>query len=95
MFLHVTQARHLRDYQIEVIFNDGRSGVADLTDALLGPMFEPLRDVAVFSRVQVDPDMETIVWPNGADMAPEFLYFSAFKDESALHEQFRQWGYLV
>ena len=36
-------------------------------------IFEPLRDENYFSRVSVDPELETVVWPNGADFAPEFL----------------------
>ncbi len=37
------------------------------------PSFLPLKDVAVFSKVSVDPQLETVVWPNGADLAPELL----------------------
>ena len=95
MFLHVSGARHLRDFQVEVTFNNGRQGVADLRGSLDGDVFEPLRDVEVFSQFQVDPELETIVWPNGADFAPEFLYFQAFKNEPDLQEQFRSWGYIA
>ncbi len=38
-----------------------------------GPVFEPLRDPAVFRQFQVHPEFHTLVWPNGADFAPEFL----------------------
>jgi hypothetical protein len=44
-----------------------------LADELKGSMFEPLKDLAEFQNVSVDPELETIVWPNGADLAPEFL----------------------
>jgi hypothetical protein len=37
-------------------------------------MFEPLRDVAVFRSFHLDLELQTVVWPNGADLAPEFLY---------------------
>jgi hypothetical protein len=37
-------------------------------------MFEPLKDIDRFKSFHVDPDIETIVWDNGADLAPEFLY---------------------
>jgi hypothetical protein len=40
-------------------------------------MFEPLRNAEVFQQVKVDPELETVVWPNGADLAPEFLYEAA------------------
>ncbi|WP_082863304.1 MULTISPECIES: DUF2442 domain-containing protein [unclassified Oleiphilus] len=45
----------------------------DLSEALLVPIFEPLKGKAIFSKVAVDPELETIVWPNGADLAPEYL----------------------
>lgn len=74
MILHVREARYLRDYVIWIRFNDGAAGEVDLRDELWGEMFEPLRDLAEFRRLRVDPEMETIVWANGADLAPEFLH---------------------
>jgi hypothetical protein len=50
------------------------SGEIDLEKELWGPVFEPLKDVAEFAKVRFDPEADTIVWPNGADLAPEFLY---------------------
>jgi len=38
------------------------------------PVFEPLRDPAVFATVRVDPEIRTVAWANGADFAPEFLH---------------------
>jgi hypothetical protein len=43
----------------------------------------------------VDEELETIVWSTGADMAPEYLYFQAFKDNKERQEQFKQWGYIA
>jgi hypothetical protein len=95
MFLHVCEAEYVGEYRVEVLFNDGRRGVADLSESLRGPMFEPLRDRAAFAQFEVDPDLQTIAWPNGADLAPEYLYFLAFKNEPELQGRFREWGYLV
>src|SRR6187397_2149111 len=95
MFLHVCEAAYIGEYRVEVLFNDGRRGVADLSDSLRGPMFEPLRDRAAFAHLRVDPDLQTVAWPNGADLAPEYLYFLAFREEPDLQDQFREWGYLV
>ena len=74
MFIHVREAKYLHDYVIWVRFNDGAIGEVDLRHELTGEMFEPLKDLSKFKSFHVDPDIETIVWDNGADLAPEFLY---------------------
>jgi len=71
--LHVTDAEYLGDFRVWLQFSDGTSGEVDLSPKLWGPMFEPLKDKALFSQVRFDPEMDTIVWPNGADLAPEYL----------------------
>ena len=74
MFLHVREAKYLHDYVIWLRFNDGAQGEVDLAGELDGEMFSPLRDIEQFKRFGIDPDLETIVWENGADLAPEFLH---------------------
>lgn len=74
MILHVKEAKYLHDYVIWLRFNDGTIGEVDLRDELYGEVFEPLKDMGKFKSFRVDPDLETIVWENGADMSPEFLY---------------------
>ena len=74
MFLHVREAKYVGDYRVWLRFNDGAEGVVDLSDCLDGEVFEPLKAIEKFKAFRVDPDIETIVWPNGADMAPEYLY---------------------
>jgi hypothetical protein len=71
--LHIKSAKHISNYKIWVAFDDGTSGEVDLEHSLKGPVFQPLKDVQVFSKVSVDPELETVVWPNGADLAPEFI----------------------
>ena len=71
--LHVRNAKYLNDYKLCVSFDEGTSGEVDLENRLSGPMFEPLKEKTFFSKVSVDPELETVVWPNGADLAPEFL----------------------
>ena len=72
--IHLVEARYVRDYVIWLRFSDGLAGEVDLRDELDGPVFEPLRQLAVFQCVRLHPELHTIVWPNGADLAPEFLH---------------------
>ncbi len=95
MFLHVTSAKHIEEYKVEVSFNNGSKGIADLSDALNGSVFESLKNIDKFSTFKVDTELETIVWPNGADLAPEYIYFQAFKTDPNLQSQFKQWGYIT
>lgn len=71
MFLHVLEARYVRDYVVWLKFSDGVAGEVDLSGELEGPVFGPLRDVDEFRGLGVA--YHTLVWPNRADFAPEFL----------------------
>jgi hypothetical protein len=68
----VVQAEHRGGFRIHVVFNDASENTIDFEPFLEGPMFEPLRDSQYFQRFFVDGG--TVVWPNGADIAPETLY---------------------
>lgn len=70
----LVDARYVRDHIVWVRFADGLEGEVDLAGELEGPIFEPLKDPAFFRRVRFDSEIRTVVWPNGADLAPEFLY---------------------
>jgi hypothetical protein len=74
MILHVKEAKYLRDHVIWLRFNDGAEGEVDLSNELDGEVFEPLKDIREFRKFTVDPEMQTIAWENGVDLAPEFLY---------------------
>lgn len=74
MIPKVTSAKYVENYTLWLEFSDGRTGLIDLSAELWGPVFEPLKDPATFRQVTINPDLETISWPNGADFAPEFLY---------------------
>jgi Protein of unknown function (DUF2442) len=71
-------AKHLEDYKIHISFDDGVEGNIDLEHELWGEVFEPLKDISVFKSFRVNSELNTIVWPNGADFAPEYLYEQAF-----------------
>ena len=68
----VLEARYVRDYVVWLRFRDGTSGEIDLGPELHGEVFDPLRELAVFQAFTIKFD--TLVWPNGADFAPEFLH---------------------
>ena len=72
--IHVTDARYVQGYTIWLRFNNGAEGEVDLRGELEGEVFGPLADVELFQRFHVDPELNTIVWENGADLAPEYLY---------------------
>jgi hypothetical protein len=69
--VQVVEADYRGDHRVWLRFNDGLSGETDLSEELYGEVFEPLRDPLFFARFVVD---ETLLWPNGADFAPEFLH---------------------
>ena len=71
--LHVTSAQVLPGLRLSLQFNDGTRGEADVADQLIGPIFEELLDQEKFNEAYLDPELRTVCWPNGADMAPEFL----------------------
>lgn len=73
MILHTTKVEYRGDYRLFLEFNNGESGEVDLTERLRGEMFAPLKDRALFATAHHDPDIETVVWANGADLAPEYL----------------------
>jgi hypothetical protein len=69
----ITSARILSGHVIELHFADGFVGQVDLAPALWGPVFEPLKDAAYFSRFCLEG--ETIRWPNDADFCPDVLRY--------------------
>ncbi|MGH2561130.1 MAG: DUF2442 domain-containing protein [Thermomicrobiales bacterium] len=75
MFETVVDVKVVKPYVVEVTFDDGVQRHVDLESMLWGKVFEPLRDPEFFAQVRVDPELGTIVWPNGADLAPEILYY--------------------
>jgi hypothetical protein len=72
----VVGVRPLDHYSLELTFSDGLCGVVDLSSRIVGRggIFRPLEDQTVFRQVQLNRELGTIVWPNGADFCPELLY---------------------
>ncbi|HEX5982608.1 MAG TPA: DUF2442 domain-containing protein [Solirubrobacterales bacterium] len=72
--VHATEVQYLGGHRLRLQFEDGASGELDFSDEDWGGIFEPLSDPDYFSRVELDEELGTIVWPNGADIAPETLH---------------------
>lgn len=75
--LRIADAEPVGGHVLRVTFSTGTVRTVDLwplVDALRGPVFDPLRDPAYVARVSVDPVCGTVVWPNGADLAPTALH---------------------
>jgi hypothetical protein len=73
MLPRIVEAHYIAGFKVWIRFSDGVEGEIDLSYDLTGPMFAPLRNVEEFRRVSLHPELHTLVWPNGADLAPEFL----------------------
>ena len=72
----VTCLAHAGEYRLELIFEDGLKSVVDFKSRIMGRggVCSLLHDVAYCKQAKIDPDLQTIVWPNGADICPDVLY---------------------
>ncbi|AWK87622.1 DUF2442 domain-containing protein [Azospirillum thermophilum] len=75
MLKDVVSVEPLEGYRLRLRFEDGAQGDVDVSK-LVGfvGVFAALRDRSTFSAVRVDPELGTVVWPNGADLDPAVLY---------------------
>jgi hypothetical protein len=71
---YFTDASYLGGYKLQVRFENGEVRNVDLSNHLDGPIFEPLKDTAYFRQFAVNHDIDTVAWPNGADISPDFPY---------------------
>ena len=62
------------DYTLRVTFDDETEQVIDFQPILAGELLGPLRDLTLFNQVQIDAEVHTLVWPNGADFDPATLH---------------------
>jgi hypothetical protein len=61
-------------FTLRVLFDDGTSQVIDFRPVLKGELYGPLQNPSLFDQVRVDPEVHTLVWPNGADFDPAILH---------------------
>jgi len=81
LILHILEAEICGPHSLDLLFDNGVRKRVNVLPLLRGRVFEPLKDPAYFGRVTIDPVGGTVVWPNGADFAPEALY--ALEPETA------------
>ena len=61
-------------YTLRIRFDDDNERVIFFEPVLAGELYGPLRDLKLFNQVSIDPEIHTLVWPNGADFDPETLH---------------------
>ena len=66
--------RVFEPYTLWLRFEDGTEQVIDLEPMLEGQVYGPLRDPALFAQATIDPEVHTVLWPNGADFDPATLH---------------------
>lgn len=92
--LEITQATYLHDYVLQIKFNTNEEVELDLLPMIeqdaLG-IYEPLKKVDFFRQFHVD---YTLCWDKDIDVAPEYIYFLAHKNDPQFQALFREWGYI-
>jgi len=71
---HVRRFEIVGAYTLQIEFDDRTQQTIDFQPILAGELYGPLRDRALFDRVGIDPEVRTLVWPNGADFDPAVLH---------------------
>jgi Protein of unknown function (DUF2442) len=71
----ITDALVVRHGVLRLTFADGLAGEVEVLNRMQGPVFEQARTPSGFAKVTVDPESGTVVWPGGADLAPDTLYW--------------------
>lgn len=70
--MEVIKADYLDGYRLRLRFSNGETRIADIESSLIGPVFQPLKDIEYFKKFSIP--FNTVQWENGADFAPEYLY---------------------
>ncbi len=72
--VRVDNVETLGGFRLRLTFSDGLVRELDFADALDGPVFEQRRDPEYFATAHVDPESQTLTWPNGVDLDPDVLH---------------------
>jgi hypothetical protein len=93
--LSVQKAEYVGAYKINLLFNNGKTGTANLEKTIFNDkraIFLSLRNESSFKEFKVEHS--TVVWSSELDLAPEYLFYLAFMEQIEFQEQFKQWGYI-
>jgi len=94
--LSINEAKYIGDYNLCLIFNNGKEGIANLKQTIFNDkreIFLELKEESNFSNFKVSHS--TVVWFNELDLSPEYLFYLVFKEDESFKEKFKNWGYLV
>jgi len=70
----IVSFEHVGPYTLKILFDDGATQTIDFLPILAGEIYGPLQDEKLFNQVEIDPEVHTLVWPNGADFDPATLH---------------------
>ena len=70
----VTEFERTGPFELTVQFDDDTEQRINFQPVLHGELYGPLRDPALFAEMSIDPEVHTLVWPNGADFDPATLH---------------------
>jgi len=79
MFPRIVEVKHIEEYYLRLVFDNGEKAKLDFKDRVIGRggVFAALEEIEFFSQVKVDPEIGTLVWPNEVDFCPDVLYSEA------------------
>jgi hypothetical protein len=78
MYYEIVKVKHIKDYCLEVEFENGEKGTVDLSEyTQKGGVFAPLKEIEFFKQVFIHPDFGVLSWSGDIDIAPETIYIKA------------------
>jgi Protein of unknown function (DUF2442) len=86
----VRSVKVVAPYTLRVGFDDGTEQAIDFRPVLAGDLYRPLRELSLFNQVKIDPEIHTLVWPNGADFDPATLHDWP-ENVKALTDRIKEW----
>ena len=87
----VVSFEHVGPFALKVSFDDGTTQIIDFRPILAGGLYRRLQDEKFFDQVEIDPEVHTLAWPNGADFDPATLHdWPKYIDE--MKKMVERWG---